>query len=191
LEDNEKFVKKTLNNLSNSKVYIEESHILLEEIKRYANSYFEEWSREMEFMMNDPDSELMLKKSGKLMEIDYSDGRLKVNYSDQLVSLLREVRQLTSMGFPVSLKIQKLAEQASQYYRYGVILQQVAQFYNTIDQQMLRFQQPMLLDLAIEFENIIKNPNGNGKNTNKNQVNNKITWANPSDLDQYIGRLQR
>jgi len=191
LEDNEKFVKKTLNNLSNSKVYIEESHILLEEIKRYANSYFDEWSREMEFMMNDPDSELMLKKSGKLMEIDYSDGHLKVNYSDQLVSLLREVRQLTSMGFPVSLKIQKLAEQASQYYRYGVILQQVAQFYNTIDQQMLRFQQPMLLEQAIEFENIIKNPNGNGKNANRNQNINKITWANPSDLDQYIGRLQR
>ena len=191
MEDNEKFVKKTLNNLSNSKVYIEESHVLLEDIKRYANSYFEEWSKEIDFMMNDPDSELMLKKSGKLMEIDYSDGRLKVNYSDQLVSLLREVRQLTSMGFPVSLKIQKLAEQASQYYRYGVILQQVAQFYNTIDQQMLRFQQPMLLEQAIEFENIIKNPNGNGKNMNRNQVNNKITWANPSDLDQYIGRLQR
>ena len=192
MEDNEKFVKKTLSNLSNSKIYIEESRTLLEEIKRYANNYFEEWSKEMEFMMNDPDSELMLKKSGKLMEIDYSDGLLKVNYSDQLVSLLREVRQLTSLGYPVSLKIQKLAEQASQYYRYGVILQQVAQFYNTIDQQMLRFQQPMLLEQAIEFENIIKNPNGNSKGNNKkNQVNNKITWANPSDLDQYIGRLQR
>ncbi|KAL6598153.1 dynein heavy chain and region D6 of dynein motor-domain-containing protein [Neocallimastix sp. 'constans'] len=192
LEDNEKFVKKTLNNLSNSQVYIEESHTLLEEIKRYANNYFEKWNKEMEFMMNDPDSELMLKKSGKLMEIDYSDGHLKVNYSDQLVSFLREVRQLTSMGFPVSLKIQKLAEQASQYYRYGVILQQVAQFYNTIDQQMLKFQQPMLLEYTTEFENIIKNPNGNSKGiSNKNQISNKITWANPSDLDQYIVKLQR
>ena len=35
---------------------------------------------------------------------------------------------------------------------------QVAHFYNTIDQQMIPSQQPMLLEAALQFENIIKHP---------------------------------
>jgi len=34
----------------------------------------------------------------------------------------------------------------------------VAHFYNTIDQQMIPSQQPMLLDAALHFEEIIKQP---------------------------------
>ena len=39
-----------------------------------------------------------------------------------------------------------------------VSLLQVAHFYNTIDQQMIPSQQPMLLDAALHFEAIIKQP---------------------------------
>ena len=35
---------------------------------------------------------------------------------------------------------------------------QVAHFYNTIDQQMIPSQQPMLLEAALQFEHIIKHP---------------------------------
>lgn len=35
---------------------------------------------------------------------------------------------------------------------------QVAHFYNTIDQQMIPSQQAMMLDSALAFEKIIKNP---------------------------------
>ena len=35
---------------------------------------------------------------------------------------------------------------------------QVAHFYNTIDQQMIPSQQAMMLDSALAFEKLIKNP---------------------------------
>lgn len=41
---------------------------------------------------------------------------------------------------------------------FFVSLLQVAHFYNTIDQQMIPSQQPMLLDAALHFEDIIKQP---------------------------------
>ena len=37
-------------------------------------------------------------------------------------------------------------------------LHQVAHFYNTIDQQMLACQQAMMLDSALAFERLVKNP---------------------------------
>jgi len=36
--------------------------------------------------------------------------------------------------------------------------QQVAHFYNTIDQQMLASQQAMMLNSALAFEKLVKNP---------------------------------
>ena len=35
---------------------------------------------------------------------------------------------------------------------------QVAHFYNTIDQQMIPSQQAMMLDSALAFERLVKNP---------------------------------
>lgn len=45
---------------------------------------------------------------------------------------------------------------------------QVAHFYNTIDQQMIPSQQGMMLDTAMAFEHIIKNP--------KSSVKTKVQW---------------
>lgn len=59
------------------------------------------------------------------MELNHADGKLHVHYSDRLVTLLREVRQLTAFGFVVPAKIQNTANVAQQFYRYGVILKQV------------------------------------------------------------------
>lgn len=38
------------------------------------------------------------------------------------------------------------------------LLKQVAHFYNTLDQQMISCQQPMMLNSAIAFEKLVKNP---------------------------------
>ena len=66
-----------------------------------------------------------LQTSGRLMEFSQSDGKLQVHYSDRLVSLLREVRQLSALGLPVPAKVQSTAEMAQKFYRHGVILKQV------------------------------------------------------------------
>jgi len=66
-----------------------------------------------------------LQTSGKLMELAHSDGKLRVHYSDRLVTLLREVRQLSAFGFSVPAKIQQTAATADKFYKHGVILKQV------------------------------------------------------------------
>ena len=66
-----------------------------------------------------------LQTSGKLMELGHRDGKLRVHYGDKLVTLLREVRQLSSLGFTIPSKIQQTANTAQKFYRHGVILKQV------------------------------------------------------------------
>ena len=57
---------------------------------------------------------------------------------------------------------------AYKYFIYGVCqdsfpLFQVAHFYNTIDQQMIPSQQAMMLEAAMAFEHLIKNPKAGSK----------------------------
>ena len=59
------------------------------------------------------------------MELGHKDGKLKVHYGDRLVTLMREVRQLSAMGFTVPAKIQHSANTASKFYRHGMVLKQV------------------------------------------------------------------
>lgn len=66
------------------------------------------------------------------MELSHGDGKLRVHYSDKLVSLLREVRQLAAFGFTVPAKIQHTASTAHKFYRHGVILKQVHQFHTNV-----------------------------------------------------------
>jgi dynein heavy chain 2 len=118
------------------------------------------------------------------MELDFITGKLNVNYGDNLVTLLREVRQLLAMGFAVPVDIQQIAEIGQKFFRHGVVLKQVANFYNTIDLQMLSCQQSMLLQQALDFEQIVKNPKGTSGS-------NPITWDDPKELEVFIKRLQQ
>ena len=67
-----------------------------------------------------------LETSGRLMEFDGGDGKLRVHYSDRLVALLREVRQLNALGFSLPVKITTTAQTAHKFYRHGVVLKQVS-----------------------------------------------------------------
>ena len=59
------------------------------------------------------------------MELDHKSGELIVNYGDRLVTLMREVRQLSALGFAVPKKIHQVANTAQKFYRHGCILKQV------------------------------------------------------------------
>ena len=122
------------------------------------------------------------------MELNHRDGKLQVHYSDQLVTLLREVRQLSSLGYTIPAKIQHTAATAQKFYRHAVILKQVAHFYNTIDQQMISSQQPIMLDTARAFDHAIKNPRVQGSSVGKERV--QVTWDYPKELEEYITKLQ-
>lgn len=66
-----------------------------------------------------------LQASSRVMDLDHADGRLKIQYSDRLVSLLREVRQLSALGFAIPAKIQQAANTADKFYRQAIVLKQV------------------------------------------------------------------
>lgn len=126
-----------------------------------------------------------LETNGKLMELNHQDGKLKVLYGDRLVTLLREVRVLKSYGFKIPSKIDECAKVGKKFQKHAMVLKQLAHFYNTIDKQMLPCQQSLMLDSALQFEKLIKNPKGSSKNSNG-----VITWDNPDDLEKYTNNLQ-
>ena len=59
------------------------------------------------------------------MDLEHVDGRLRIQYSDRLVTLLREVRQLSALGFTIPAKIQQAANTADRFYGQAVVLKQV------------------------------------------------------------------
>ena len=69
------------------------------------------------------------------MEFDFgddgnSDGLLKVNYSERLVTLVKDYRALVEQGKgkKIDKKIEKVVENAKKFYKEGVTLKQIANF---------------------------------------------------------------
>ncbi|XP_025088458.1 cytoplasmic dynein 2 heavy chain 1-like isoform X3 [Pomacea canaliculata] len=176
-----------LGDLNGFEKFGKDTRELKEELQNWRREQFDEWSREMQALIDDPKQPLSLETHGRLMELNHKDGKMKVNYSERLVTLLREVRQLGSLGFSIPSKIQTVAATAQKFYRHGVILKQVAHFYNTIDQQMIPSQQAMMLESALAFERLVKNPKS-GVKSKADDV--QVTWDNPEQLEAYIRKLQ-
>lgn len=83
------------------------------------------------------------------MEFDYeAGGLLKVNYSEKLVTLVKDARMLGELGYKINKDILQVTENAKKYYKEGVTLKQVANFYNSMGTQMIECQKPMMLEKA-------------------------------------------
>lgn len=154
------------------------------ELKSAESEQFDSWCREMTQAIDDRADPVALQTTGRLMVLERERGVLNVSYSDRLVRLIREVRQLLSIGFPIPAKILQCVQVGEQFYRYGILLKQVAHFYNTIEQQMLPCQQALMLDEALAFEKLVIP----GKNADASVTN--VTWEDPHKLQAYIEKLQ-
>ncbi|KAJ3416777.1 Cytoplasmic dynein 2 heavy chain 1 [Chytridiales sp. JEL 0842] len=151
-------------------------------LKKYESSQLDIWVQNtMQFISSEKSQGSG--KINRLLELNSSDGSLRVNFDEALVVLIREVRQLTSIGLQIPAAILQRAEKAQKYYRYGIILKQVSHFYNTIHEQMLPSQFTMLLGRAKAFERLIKEP----KASNSDR---ELSWDSPAEVDDYIGQLQ-
>ncbi len=165
---------------------------LIARIKGEEDSRFDGWVSEMEGKIEEDEESLRLQ--GSLM--GWKDGILVVNFSDNLVKFLREVRQLDELGFDIPrssgrsksknngiLKIADKAMEAEKYYRYGVLLKKTANFYNSISEQMIDVQEQLLLDSLTAFASIVSKPS-------LTRSNDEVTWANPAECENYIRMLQ-
>ncbi|KAK2099397.1 Cytoplasmic dynein 2 heavy chain 1 [Saguinus oedipus] len=190
VDDTIKIAEALLSDLSEFQCFHRSAEDLLDQLKLYEQEQFDDWSRDIQSGLSDSRSGLRIEASSRIMELDSNDGSLKVHYSDRLVILLREVRQLSALGFVIPAKIQQVANIAQKFCKQAIILKQeleermVAHFYNSIDQQMIQSQRPMMLQSALAFEQIIKNSKtGSGGKS-------QITWDNPKELEGYIQKLQ-
>ncbi|KAJ3088912.1 Cytoplasmic dynein 2 heavy chain 1 [Quaeritorhiza haematococci] len=166
------------------------SALLADELQKYKKELFSEWLAATESELKDGEGFMALRRTGRMMDLDYTEGKLKVNFDDNLIMLLREVRQLVTLGLPVPAKIQQMAESAQQFYRHAIVLKQVAHFYNTIDQQMLPCQQAMLLEPALAFERLVKAPQEASGRAGSKTNDPSVIWKNPAELESYITKIQ-
>ncbi|XP_053400577.1 cytoplasmic dynein 2 heavy chain 1-like [Mercenaria mercenaria] len=187
LEENIKTAESLLSDLSGFQRFRKDATEFLDEMVNWRQEAFDEWSRDIQALIDDTKKPLSLETNGRLMELDTKSGELRVNYGDRLVTLMREVRQLSALGFAVPAKIQHVASTAQKFYRHGCILKQVAHFYNTIDQQMIPSQKTMMLEAALQFEKLAKNPKTGAKVKGEDVL---VTWDNPEELEIYIRKLQ-
>ncbi|KAF3823514.1 hypothetical protein GH733_006982 [Mirounga leonina] len=183
VDDTIKIAEALLSDLSGFRSFHRSAEDLLDQFKLYEQEQFDDWSRDIQSGLSDSRSGF-IEANSRIMELDPNDGSLRVHYSDRLVILLREVRQLSALGFVIPAKIQQVANIAQKFCKQAIILKQVAHFYNSIDQQMIQSQRPMMLQSALAFEQIIKHSKaGSGGKS-------QITWDNPKELEGYIQKLQ-
>ncbi|XP_075274100.1 cytoplasmic dynein 2 heavy chain 1 isoform X3 [Opisthocomus hoazin] len=184
VDDAIKLAEALLSDLPGFQTFNRSAGSFLEQLKVYEQEQFDDWSRNIQSELSNPKSGLCIQANSPVMELDHSSGTLNILYSDRLVTLLREVRQLSALGFGIPAKIQHIANSAQKFCKQAVILKQVAHFYNSIDQQMIESQKPMMLQSALAFEQIIKHsksgPGGKAQ----------IMWDNPRELEAYIQKLQ-
>uniref|UniRef100_A0A8C0I8A9 Cytoplasmic dynein 2 heavy chain 1 n=1 Tax=Bubo bubo TaxID=30461 RepID=A0A8C0I8A9_BUBBB len=184
VDDAIKLAEALLSDLPGFQTFHRSTDSFLEQLKVYEQEQFDDWSRNIQSELSNPKSGLCIQANSPVMELDHIFGTLNILYSDRLVTLLREVRQLSALGFAIPAKIQHVANTAQKFCKQAVILKQVAHFYNSIDQQMIESQKPMMLQSALAFEQIIKHSkSGPGGKAH-------ITWDNPRELEVYIQKLQ-
>eukprot|EP00755_Sulcionema_specki_P016551 Sspe_Gene.10436::Locus_3490_Transcript_1_1_Confidence_1.000_Length_5354::g.10436::m.10436/K10414/DYNC2H, DNCH2; dynein heavy chain 2, cytosolic len=155
---------------------------LLDELKEFESDTFDTWCLDIQGRIGHTtkDAPLTLKMQGSMMEIAQRDGKLVVNYNERLVELIREVRQLMSLGYAIPVKVQKVAQDALKFYRHAMVLKQVANFYNTLDRQLIPSTITILERNIAQFEDVVKAKGSNQRN---------ISWNNEEEAENYRTRL--
>jgi dynein heavy chain 2 len=155
----------------------------LSKLKSEQDANFENWVSKMEDLIESDSPTLRLQ--GSLM--GWKGGMLVVNFSEDLVRFLREVRQLDDLGFPIprtpigktKKSITDKAQDASKFYRFGILLKKTANFYNSISSQMIDVQENLLLASINAFTDIVSRPSSSD-----------VSWSNPTECEKYIRTLQ-
>ena len=123
---------------------------LTREVELFRQQQFGEWETETQQQLENMSSW----KNNRLMTFDSQNSHIKTHFNEQVVVLLREVRQLQSLSLPIKREILAEVDTAAKFYRYGMVLKQSANFYNNISTEMIPCQKPMMLKDALEFEKV-------------------------------------
>lgn len=94
--------------------------------------------------------------------------------------------------FPLLHKKKTIDNSHWTFGRVSLCFAQVANFYNTIDQQMLKCQQAMMLEAALAFEDLVKHPSkvaGMAARTHQSKKDERKVRMKETLLVQILGEV--
>ncbi|KAF1331189.1 hypothetical protein FI667_g4511, partial [Globisporangium splendens] len=182
-ENAEPQAKHVLADLPAFKQFAHQCEQLLAKVNGMVLDKVRDWQEQIENQL-EQEGEDSLRLSGKLMQID-KNGDLIVNYSELLVTLLRDVRQLTELSALhgstsggakkdnewVPPKVRKVAEEAEKYYRYARSLRSKTHA------------------AGLAFEEAVKRP-GLAQQKSSSFSKKDVTWQNLEECNEYVKQLQ-
>ncbi|CAH1183888.1 unnamed protein product, partial [Phaedon cochleariae] len=166
--------EKLLSDLQNYGDLSEVVEEMARELKQQHESLFEAWCSEIIGYIND--NTLSLRESDPVVQFS-KEKLMRVNYSPRLVVLISEVRQLKAMGYHIPSVIDDISEHAKKFMKFARILEQIANFHNTIGDRMIPSQKPMMLASALELSKLV-------------QEQEVVSWGDEKSVDKYVGTLK-
>ncbi|KAK9876588.1 hypothetical protein WA026_013968 [Henosepilachna vigintioctopunctata] len=148
---------------------------LLKDLKKQHTELFDSWTSEISSRINN--NSLNLRESDPVVQFS-KDKLMKVNYSPRLVLLINEVRQLGALGYSVPSNIYETAEHAKKFVYYAKVLEQIANFHNTIGDRMIVSQRPMMLKGAMDLWKLVE----------EQEV---VSWGETRSIEMYVDTLKK
>jgi dynein heavy chain 2 len=173
---------------------------LLGRVRQEENGRFKSWCEETQEKISGEYESVKLKVSFKLKGVlmGWKNGALVVNFSDDLVRFLRDVRQLDDLGYQIPRAaagrrgrggdaapsgIMEYAVDVEKFYRYGIILKKTANFYNSIAEQMIDVQEQLLLGGLSKFLSVVST-----SIESKGEAG--MSWSSAAEVEHYIRKVQ-
>ncbi|KAI6655602.1 cytoplasmic dynein 2 heavy chain 1-like [Oopsacas minuta] len=182
---------KHLQDLANFHSFMNNLTQLKERVFSLQSEQFESWCRDILNMIDEIQSPFVINFNvNSLVEFDSIDGHLIVFYHDKLIQLLREVRNISALGFVIPSNILRISSVAEKYFQIGIILKQIAQFYNTIHNQIIPSQQPLLISSSVKLDALLRNSNIEGINV-RHDKKMQVDWESPVEIYDYVSKLQK
>ncbi|CAH0554579.1 unnamed protein product [Brassicogethes aeneus] len=162
--------EKILNDLDGYDSINQQVNEILVDLKQQHNELFQSWVNEiLSLISNDT---LSLKETDSVVQFS-KQKFMKVNYSNRFVMLISEVRQLRSMGFHIPNQIKQKSDHAKKFIRHARILDQIANFHNTIGDRMIPSLKPLMLTSALELSKLV-------------QEQEVVSWGDEQSVEKYV-----
>lgn len=84
----------------------------------------------------------------------------------------------SELGHKVAPKIIAAAETGERFYRHALKLKQMANFYNTAGEQIIRSQQGLLLHEVDQFEKVVRS-----------QSQKRTAWDSPDECEAFVAQV--
>ncbi|XP_046395709.1 cytoplasmic dynein 2 heavy chain 1 [Ischnura elegans] len=177
--DVESTSSKILTDLKGYKDLLAKASEVLKELREYSQNLFDEWVRDITYEMQQ--KTLSLRTDEPVVTFEENNQFMHVQYNKRLVGLIREVRQLSLLGYRIPPEIKAISEKAKKFSNQAKALEQVANFHNTIGDRMIPSQRPMMLKAALELSQLVRGE-GNAME--------KVTWSDTAAVSNYLNQLK-